>query len=135
MEEAIAQDWAFTQTATDNLDLWTTALRPVSVAEMEEQQAHAQKTGLLISKRILERSHMITKEDTEDSGPVQSVLVKSFEQAQQQCYTTWTEVTNWLTEILEHHIPCCPVSSDVYPAAGDHIDGDGLGQITGTLVH
>ena len=26
MEEATAQDWAFTQTTTENLDLWTTAL-------------------------------------------------------------------------------------------------------------
>ena len=75
------------------------------MAEMEERRAYAQQTGLLISKHILEHSHVITKEDTEDSRPVQSVLVKSFEQAQQRCSTIWTEVTNWLQEILEHHIP------------------------------
>ena len=110
---------------------------------MEEWRAYAQQTGQLISKHILERSHVITKEDTEDSRPVQSVLVKSFEQAQQKCSTIWTEVTNWLggdtgtphSGWTSGGVPCCPVPSDVYPAGGDHIDGDGPGQITSTLVH
>ena len=59
IEDASAHDWAFSAKAAQDLDLWTSALRPifdtdgVTEADMETQWAHAQHTGQVVSDQIL----------------------------------------------------------------------------------
>ena len=59
IQDAMAHDWALTTKATQDLDLWTSALWPildsegVSEADMAEQVAYARKTGQMISNWIL----------------------------------------------------------------------------------
>ena len=45
------------------------------------------------------------KADSEDGGPVQAALMKSFEQVEQWCLATWEEVADKVPGILEQHIP------------------------------
>ena len=62
IENATAHDWAFTDKAAQDLDLWTSALWPifdtdrVTEADMETQQAHAQHTGQVVSDQFLGQS-------------------------------------------------------------------------------
>ena len=52
----------------------------------------------------MEHSQKITEAEVAGGGPVQSALVNSFNQDQKWCSTTWAKVTNWVPDILEHHV-------------------------------
>ena len=111
LQEATAHDRAFTAKATQDLDLWTSALQPlfdtddVSEADMEAQRAHARETGQVVSDQILGRSQQATQSHLPDGGPVWAALLESFAQVEVQCAATWEKVTKWVPEILAQHMP------------------------------
>ena len=109
--EATAHDWAFTAKATQDLDLWTSALQPlfdndnISEADMEARWAHAWETGQVVSDRILAWSRQATQNHLPNGGPVQAALLESFARVEAQCAATWEKVTKRVPEILAQHMP------------------------------
>ena len=110
LQEATAHDWVFTAKATQDLDLWTSALQPlfdtniVSEANMEARWAHARETGQVVSDWILGQCRQATQSHLPDGGPVRAALLESFAWVEVQCAATWEKVTKWVPEILAQHM-------------------------------
>ena len=111
LEEATQQNHDFTVVATQDLDKWATALRPVldnvgvSDTDMEVRQRHARQTGREISKWILSLLNLMVTSLPTQRGPVKTALLESFTIINAQCSSFWKEVADWIPDIMARHVP------------------------------
>ena len=110
LEGATQLNRNLTKAATQDLDTWASALRPVldsagvSDTDMEARWGLARKTGWEISNWILSLLNPVVGDQPALGEPVKTALLESFKVANAQCSHSWEEVADWIPDIMTRHV-------------------------------
>ena len=110
LEEATQLNHDFTMAAAQDLDKWTTALRPVldnagvSDSDMEVRQRHTRQTGREVSNRILSLPNPMVVGLPTQGEPVRTALLESFAIINARCSSSWKEVADQIPDIMARHV-------------------------------